>query len=146
VVSGSGDKTLKVWNLATGEEERTLTGHRNWVNAVAISPDGQRVVSASDDTTLEVWNLATGEKERTLTGHRRSVEAVAISPDGQRVVSGSGDNTLKVWNLATGEQMACFTADARLLCCAIAPDGVTVVAWDTLGRVHFLRLAGFPLL
>ncbi|MCT7988971.1 NB-ARC domain-containing protein, partial [Laspinema olomoucense] len=75
---------------------RTLTGHGNSVNAVAISRDGQRVVSGSLDKTLKVWNLATGEEERTLTGHGNSVTAVAISPDGQRVVSGSEDNTLKV--------------------------------------------------
>ncbi|MCT7993787.1 WD40 repeat domain-containing protein, partial [Laspinema olomoucense] len=106
--------------------------------------DGQRVVSGSSDSTLKVWNLGTGEEERTLTGHGGSVSAVAISRDGQRVVSGSYDKTLKVWNLATGEEIASFTADAALHCCAIAPDGVTVVAGDSFGRVHFLRLAGFP--
>ncbi|MFP4007115.1 MAG: WD40 repeat domain-containing protein, partial [Spirulinaceae cyanobacterium] len=132
----------KVWNLESGAVERTLTGHSRSVTAVAISADGQRGVSGSHDKTLKVWNLESGAVERTLTGHSDWVWAVAISADGQRGVSGSHDNTLKVWNLATGEIIASFTAEAPLYCCAIAPDGVTVVAGDTLGRVHFLRLEG----
>ncbi|MBS0018032.1 MAG: hypothetical protein KFF72_17065 [Arthrospira sp. SH-MAG29] len=141
-VSGSADDTLKLWNLATGEAERTLTGHRSSVLAVAISADGQRAVSGSLDKTLILWNLATGEAERTLTGHSDWVNAVAISPDGQRAVSGSRDKTLILWNLATGEELASFTAEAEFKACALAPDGVTLVAGDESGRVHFLRLEG----
>ncbi len=143
LVSGSDDKTLKVWNLVTGKEERSLTEHDDPVYAVAISPDGEWVVSGSSNNTLKVWNLATGQEEHTLTGHGDNVNAVAISPDGQRVISSSWDKTLKVWNLFTGEEMACFTADAALRCCAIAPDGVTVVAGDNVERLHFLCLEGF---
>ena len=60
VVSASEDKTLKVWDLETGREERTLQGHQNSVCAVAITPDGRRVASGSYDKTLKVWDLETG--------------------------------------------------------------------------------------
>src|SRR5208283_298636 len=56
-VSASDDQTLKVWELASGRELRTLTGHTLGVNAVAVTPDGECVVSASDDHTLKVWDL-----------------------------------------------------------------------------------------
>ena len=70
---------------------RTLTGHSMWhVDAVAVTPDGQRAVSASGDNTLKVWDLASGRELRTLTGHTDSVRAVAVTPDGQRAVSASG--------------------------------------------------------
>ncbi|MEH2295548.1 MAG: hypothetical protein V7K31_21260, partial [Nostoc sp.] len=105
VISASFDKTLKVWNLATGEELFTLKGHSDSVNAVAITPNGQQVISASFDKTLKVWNLATGEELFTLKGHSDSVNAVAITPNGQQVISASFDKTLKVWNLATGEEL-----------------------------------------
>ena len=61
-----------MWELASGRELRTLTGHTDWVRAVAVTPDGQRAVSASDDQTLKVWELGSGRELRTLTGHTRS--------------------------------------------------------------------------
>lgn len=81
-----------------------------------------------------------GSLRLTFTGHSRSVNAVAITPDGKRVISASYDNTLKLWNLETGEEIATFTGEAPFLCCAVAPDGVTIVAGESSGRVHFLRL------
>ena len=55
LVSGSFDKTIKVWNLSTGQEVRTLTGHIAYVYSVAISADGQTLASGSDDKTIKVW-------------------------------------------------------------------------------------------
>ena len=142
MISASRDKTLKVWNWQTGEELRTLTGHSSWVNKLTLIPDGQYVISGSLDTTLKVWNWQTGEELRTLTGHSDWVHALALTPDDKYVISGSRDNTLKVWNWQTGEVIASFVGDGAISCCAVAPDGVRVVAGDGSGRVHFLRLQG----
>lgn len=95
-VSGSWDKTLKMWDLATGAEVRTLEGHANCVWAVAVTPDGKLAVSGSGDSTLKVWDLATGAEVRTRTGHLGKVSAVVVTPDGKLAVSGSSDTTLKV--------------------------------------------------
>ena len=61
--------TLRVWDLASGETVRTLSGHTGGVRAVAVTPDGRQVVSGSGDKTLRVWDLASGETVRTLSGH-----------------------------------------------------------------------------
>ncbi len=119
---------------------RTLTGHSDCVNAVAIANDGKLAISGSDDCTLKVWNLVEGKELFTLTGHRSSVNAVAIANDGKLAISGSGDRTLKVWNLATREVIASFVGESPILCCAVTPDGLTIVAGERSGRVHFLRL------
>jgi WD40 repeat protein len=79
---------------------------------------------------------------RTLRGHSGSVRAVAVTPDGKKAVSGSGDLTLKVWDLEKGVAIATFTGDWPIQCCAIGPDGITIVAGESSGRVHFLRLEG----
>ena len=66
-ISASEDNTLKVWELASGRELRTLRGHSGEVYAVAMTMDGKRAVSASDDKTLKVWKLETGEVLATFT-------------------------------------------------------------------------------
>lgn len=79
---------------------------------------------------------------RTLVGYTCYVQAVAIAPDGKTAISGSWDRTLKIWDLLSGKERASFSGDAAFRCCAILPDGVTVVAAARSGRVHFLRLEG----
>ncbi|MEG4258733.1 WD40 repeat domain-containing protein, partial [Microcoleus sp. POL1_C1] len=96
----------------------------------------------SSDNTIKVWDLTTRKEEFTLTGHSKSVKAVAITPDGKRAISGSLDNSLKVWDLSSQNIIASFTGESSLASCAIAPDGVTIVAGARSGRVYFLRLEG----
>jgi WD40 repeat protein len=109
-------------------------------SSFVVTPDGRRAVSAAWDRTLKVWDLATGAVLHTLESHKDGVSAVAVTPDGRRAVSASGDKTLKVSDLATGAVVATFTADGDVCACAIAQDGVSIVAGDALGRVHVLRL------
>ncbi|KAF2807561.1 uncharacterized protein BDZ99DRAFT_489245 [Mytilinidion resinicola] len=87
VASASSDKTVRVWEAATGSCRSVLEGHTSWVSAVAFSPDGQLVASASDDNTVRVWEAATG----VLEGHTSYVNAVAFSPDGQYIQTNRGD-------------------------------------------------------
>jgi WD40 repeat protein len=121
---------------------RTLKGHSDSVKALAVTADGKRAISGSSDNTLKLWNLETGQELFTLKGHSNSLRALAVTADGKRAISGSWDNTLKLWNLETGEVIASFTGDGSINCCAVAPDGVTIVAGEASGRVHFLRLEG----
>ncbi len=72
IVSGSSDKTLKVWEPQTGSETLSLKGHTGSVNSVAFSPDGQRIVTGSADKTVKVWDVRTGSETPLPQGaHRR---------------------------------------------------------------------------
>jgi WD40 repeat protein len=138
-VSASNDMTLKLWDLETGQELRTLQGHSGRVNGVALSKDGRLAVSASDDDTLKVWDLETGQELRTLQGHSNWVKGVALSADGRLAVSASYDHILALWDLETGEPWAIFFCDAMVLSCAFGDAGL-IVAGDGSGAVHFLSL------
>ena len=132
-----------MWNLESGQTVRTLKGHSDWVNGVAITPDGRRAVSASWDHTLRVWNLESGQTVRLLEGHTYWVTGVAITPDGRRAVSTSRDKTLRVWDIQSGQELASFIADASSTACAVSSDSRTIVAGDAAGNVHILRMEGF---
>ncbi|WP_437839850.1 CHAT domain-containing protein [Sorangium sp. So ce1153] len=128
-VSASWDKTLKVWDLATGQLLRTLEGHTDAVMGVAVTPDGRIAVSASLDKTLKVWDLATGQLLRTLEGHTDVVSGVAVTPDGRIAVSASSDKTLKVWDLATGQLLRTLEGHTDVVSgVAVTPDGRIAVS------------------
>ncbi|MBF0605936.1 MAG: metallophosphoesterase [Magnetococcales bacterium] len=101
IISGSVDRTLRIWDMTTGNMLYTLKEHRDKVNSVAISVDSEKIVSGSDDKTVRIWDMLTGSLIDTLKGHDGFVTSVAISMDG-KIVSGSRDNTLRIWDMATG--------------------------------------------
>ncbi|TFL01175.1 WD40-repeat-containing domain protein, partial [Pterulicium gracile] len=103
VVSGSGDKSVRIWDVSTGEEKHKLDGHASTVTSVAFSPDGTRVVSCSYDKSVRIWDASTGEEKHKLDGHRDPVNSVAFSPDGKRVVSASQAKDVHLWNTITGK-------------------------------------------
>ncbi len=141
-ISASRDGTLKVWDLASGADEKTLLGHTSSVNCVAITSDGRRAVSASKDKTLKVWDLKSGAEEMTLDGHADSVNSVAITPDGRRAVSASEDETLKVWDLESGHVERTLEGHSgSIWSVAITPDGrrVVSVSWDNTLKVWDLE-------
>ncbi|KAL0958686.1 hypothetical protein HGRIS_014017 [Hohenbuehelia grisea] len=143
IISGSDDKTIRVWDAASGELAMPpLTGHTAQITSVAFSPDGSRIVSASSDKTVRVWNAASREPAMPpLTGHTRGITSVGFSPDGRRIVSASCDKTIRVWDAASGElAMSPLTGHTKqITCVAFSPDGnrivsassdKTIMVWD----------------
>lgn len=141
LASGSGDKTIRLWDTATGTLQLIIEGHSNWVRSVAFSIDGRLLASGSDDRTVRLWNMATGALQQTLEGHSDSVESVALSSNGL-LASGSGDRTVRIWNIATGTlqlileghsnrvHSVAFSTDGRLL--ASGSGDKTIRLWDTM--------------
>jgi WD40 repeat protein len=139
VISASEDRTLRVWDLETGSAMMTLEGHDSYVNGVAVTENGKRAVSVSSDKTLKVWDLETGHAIRTLEGHCSLVIDVVVTADGRRAISVSGDHTLRVWDLNAGLLVATFHCDGSARCCTVVGQH-GIIAGDSSGRLHFLRL------
>ncbi|MFB2770574.1 CHAT domain-containing protein [Pelatocladus sp. BLCC-F211] len=145
LASTSWDKTVKLWNVTTGQVIKTLTEHTGEVTNVSFSNDGKILASASGDKTIKLWNVATGEVVKTLTGHTSWVWGVSFSPDGKILASASGDKTIKIWDVTTGQviktlkghtfevQGVIFSPNGEIL--ASASEDKTVKLWDvTTGK------------
>jgi WD40 repeat protein len=127
--SGSFDKTLRVWDVATGRCRAILEGHWNAVMSVVLTADGRTAVSGSYDHALRVWDVATGRCRAILEGHTNGVVSVALTPDGRTAVSGSNDKTLRVWDVATGCCRATLQGHTdHVMSVSLTADGRTAVS------------------
>lgn len=114
IVSGSHDKTIKVWNVKTNSpwSVMTLAGHSGEVRCLHL--EGNRLVSGSTDLSIKVWDLDIQQCwssiacRVTMVGHSDTVRCVLMNRKKDRVISGSYDTTLKVWGLKTGVCQATF--------------------------------------
>jgi WD40 repeat protein len=135
IVSGSWDKTVRIWNAKAGNLEAELKGHTGYVNSVAFSPDGKHIVSGSEDHSVRVWNIDIDKKqELVIRGHTWGVKSVAFSPDGKHIVSGGRDKTVRVWeansgwDAISGQQKLKLTGhESSIESVAFSPDGKRIV-------------------
>jgi WD40 repeat protein len=135
LLSGSRDKTLRVWNIETGEEILTMSGHSEGVTACAFLPGEQRVVSLSYDNTIRIWDSETGNEITVIPGLSRN--ACAISPDGRRILSTvRGENSISVWSTETGERLMSFPEQRSWISCyAYSPDGLRILSGSQDGTL-----------
>jgi WD40 repeat protein len=103
---------------------RSLGGHGNRVNGVAISADGQRALSSSWDGILRYWNLGNGGLIREMQGHTNAIMSAAMSADGKRALTGSSDRTMRLWDLESGKELRLFEGHPQTVWdVAFSPDG-----------------------
>ena len=141
LASASVDKTIKLWDPATGMELRTLTGHTDFVYSVTFSPDGKTIASGGRDRTVKLWDVSTGAELRTLKGHSGHVNTVAFSPDGKTLASAGEDKTIKLWDAETGILVRTLEGHNNMIhAVAFSPDGQFLASasgfllTDELGR------------
>lgn len=123
LVSGSEDKTVKVWDLATGKPTRTFSGHEQWVTAVAYHPRDQLVASGSGDKTLRISRVNRKTKARIIKEHH-GVRSVAFSPEGKLLASGAFGGDIRIWHVDTGDWRQTLKAHGSdVYAVAFSPDG-----------------------
>ena len=123
VLSGSCDKTLKLWDAATGELLRTFEGTRVGSRRWRSRPTAAGAVGQRDNTVQAVGGGHAASCCAPSRATRIAVRSVAFSPDGRQVLSGSGDTTTRVWNVATGALLASLLATSEGEWLAITPEG-----------------------
>lgn len=158
LVTASGDKTLRLWNAATGESLKVMKEHADSVYAVKCTPDGARIVSTGVDRSLKVWDAVTGKPLFSFTGraHNDTAYTLAFSPDGKRLLSASGDRTARLWTLGadaeTSREFRLLGGHSKAVHSAVfSPDGMkiatasadkTVCLWSGLDGGYLRTLTG----
>jgi WD40 repeat protein len=143
LASGSLDKTVRLWDVATTKETAILKGHKGFVLSVAFSPDGKSVASASlDDDTIRLWDVSTGNLTVELKREYASFYCVAFSPDGKLLAAGSYDKAVTLWDLAMRKQVALLKDDSPVNSVAFSPNGKLLVSAG--GTIKLWTLASVP--
>jgi WD40 repeat protein len=138
IVSGSEDRSARVWDARTGTELAVLKGHIAPISSVAVTSDGARIVTGSVDGTARIWDAATGAELAVLKGHVGEISGVAVTPDGARIITSSKDNTAKVWDAKTGAELGTLRGhSADVSSVAVSPDGKSIVtgSFDGTARI-----------
>ncbi len=140
VVSGSNDRTLRVWEVASGNLLRTLAGPSDTIFAVSFILEGKEIATGSGDLDLLLWKVDNGRNYETLKGHSRGILALAYDVNNRILASGSGDKSVRLWKLPSNNLMyvleghrhavrsLAFSPDGRIL--ASGSDDFTIKLWD----------------
>ncbi|KAL0489655.1 notchless-like protein [Acrasis kona] len=133
VASGSGDATVRLWDLNTEMPQHTLQGHTHWVLCVQWSPDGKKVASGGKDNIVKVWWASNGKKTgKALKGHKKWVTGLAWEPfhadsSCRRLASCSKDETIRIWDVSLSKCEFTLSGHSK---------GVTSVKWGGDGTIY----------
>src|SRR5262249_5791833 len=118
LLSGSQDRTVRLWDLDNGKEARRFgagrlfggsgTSHGDAVINRGLAPDGLRALSPSWDKTMRLWDVESGKELRAYEGHQWLIHAAVFSPDGQHFLYGSEDHTARLCQVETGQEIRRF--------------------------------------
>jgi len=141
-LSGSGDKTVRLWDVTSGQEICCLKGHTSMVLSVAFSPEGYYILSGSGDPwsvarsdhTIRLWDLRSGNDIRHFEGHMADVNCVIFSPNGRYVIGASGSEIF-MWETGSGREVHCFKGHRKDVYAVIfSPD-------RRIGIVNFIAIS-----
>ncbi|KLU91451.1 hypothetical protein MAPG_09971 [Magnaporthiopsis poae ATCC 64411] len=128
-LASASDKTVRLWNVASGTLWRTLQKHNGRVCAIAFSPDGKTLASGAHDNTVRLWNVVSGALQQTFQDHDDWVHGVAFSPDGKTLASASSDDTVRLWDVTSGALRQTLREHEHFVCAvAFSPDGKTLAS------------------
>jgi WD40 repeat protein len=127
LISGGLDRSLRVWDVATGKALQQLGTHLGPISSLALSQDGQMLASGDMDSAVRLWTLSNRVERFADSGHNGPVEYVAFSPDGRMLVSAGRDGTVRVWDMRSGvarrsiegehagRKCVCLSSDEKLM-------------------------------
>uniref|UniRef100_A0A8C2HJF1 Guanine nucleotide binding protein (G protein), beta polypeptide 4b n=1 Tax=Cyprinus carpio TaxID=7962 RepID=A0A8C2HJF1_CYPCA len=133
IITSSGDTTCALWDIETGQQTTSFTGHSGDVMSLSVSPDLKTFVSGACDASAKLWDIRDGMCRQSFTGHVSDINAVCFFPNGNAFTTGSDDATCRLFDLRADQELMMYSHD-NIIC------GITSVAFSKSGR---LLLAGY---
>jgi WD40 repeat protein len=146
LLTASGDKTAKLWDIKSGKLLHSFQGHTDVVRSANFSPDGLSIVTGSDDNTSIEWDTQTGKLLYDFKD-KAEVRSVVYSPDGKKIATGNDNYTVNVWDAQTNKLIYVIKGGDPVF----SPDGKRIVTnesnynvslWDSEKGKLLLRLKG----
>lgn len=132
---------VRLWNVADGSLSKVLTGHRDCLYAVAVSPDAHTVATGSYDEQVRLWDTESGQEQRHLAGHNGAIFALAFARNGQLLASASSDRTVKLWDAKTGERLDTRGESLKeIYTLAFHPNGRRLAAGGVDNRIRVWQI------
>lgn len=139
LATASWDKTIRIWDVASGTSREVLRGHTHIVEKVYFSEDLRYLVSLAEDFSARVWDLKSGTSVARLWGHRDNLTHIALSADASLILTTSLDKTARLWRGASGEPVQSFTLDSEGLSGALTRNGKSAAIGSRFGTLYIWR-------
>jgi mono/diheme cytochrome c family protein len=139
LAAAAADRSIRLFDVASRQQQKLIEDHADWVMDVAWSPDGKKVATASRDKTSKVFDSTTGESQSTFNGHGQPVFGVGFLPDGNSVATSGRDNRIRVWAVADAKQAREIGFGGEVFRIATTPDSMAFSgSADKFARQHNL--------
>lgn len=139
LAAAAADRSIRLFDVASRQQQKLIEDHADWVMDVAWSPDGKKIATASRDKTSKVFDSATGESQSTFNGHGQPVFGVGFLPDGNSVATSGRDNRIRVWAVADAKQAREIGFGGEVFRIRTTADGMSFAgSADKTARQHNL--------
>ena len=141
VLTGSDDRTARLWDAATGKLRCDPLKHDGPVSVAAFSPDGLTVITGGWDRIARLWETETGRPIGSPFATTARLRSLAISRDGRTVLTGSYDRTAQLWDTATGKPIGpAFRHENQVWFVTFSPDGRSVLSGGQQRTAHLWKV------
>jgi WD40 repeat protein len=142
LASSSDDGTIRLWDMTTGDVERTLMNAAIGVNSLAFNSDGSLLASAGDDGTITIWDVGSGRRTHVLRVSDEAVTCVVFSPVGPTVAAAGADGVLLIWNWEANRREIILNPSAiGINSVAFSPDGAKLATGDAANQLRLWNVS-----